>query len=124
MDKELLVAAGHEIVRALDKRSVKPKAALWVHSSDVDSWKLWLVPTGKTPDKMAFYREVADTIAKNRDKMHGIDISAVEMVPEDSPVIQGMKFVLRMPGLGSAFMSNNTFNGAYIPDGIVLRMDV
>lgn len=124
MDTDLLVAAGHAMVTALDQSSVKPKAALWVHAADIDSWKLWLVPNNKTPDKMEFYREVAHTITKNRDKMHGIDISSVEMVPQDSPVIQGMKQFIKMPGLGSAFMSNHTVNGAYIPDGIVLRMDV
>ncbi|MGE7368030.1 hypothetical protein ACQKKX_03035 [Neorhizobium sp. NPDC001467] len=124
MDKELLVAAGHEMVRALDHGSIKPKAALWVYSADTDIWKLWVVPGEKKTDKMEFYREVADAITKNRDRMHGIDISAIEMVPDDSPVIQGMKFFMKMPGLGSASMSNNTVNGVYIPDGVVLRMDV
>lgn len=124
MDQDLLVKAGHAIVRALDNTPIAPAAALWVHSSDVDAWKLWITPRDDSVDKMRFYRVVAETIANAREDMHGVDISSIEMVKRDNPAIKGISRFMGMPGLGSAFMSDNQFNGFYLQDGILLRMEL
>jgi len=123
MDKDLLVNSGHALVRLLDQTRVKPRAAMWVYNPDNDIWRLWIVsPRGtKEPE---FYRNVADAIAKHREILPGLDISSVELVDEEHPAMKGISRLIRMDGLGSAHVSNNRMNGFYLPDGIILRMEL
>jgi hypothetical protein len=122
MDQEILVSSGQALVRLLDETTLKPRAAMWVHNPDNDIWRLWIVPDANVTDKQEFYRIVSDTITKNREKVQGLDISAIEFVRDDHPAMKGMKRFLHMPGLGSAHFANNTVDGFYLPSGIVLRM--
>jgi len=127
MDKDSLVSSGHALVKAMDKSGIVPRLAMWVHSPDADTWKLWLVPPAgrfKSKDKREFYIRIAKLIAEERDTLGNIDVSDVEMILDTHPVAIGMRGFLRMPGLGSAHFSGNVFNGFYLPDGIVLRCDL
>lgn len=121
MDKEVLVASGHALVQRLDETIVRPRGAMWVHNPDNDIWRLWIVGQ-KGIKEPEFYRIVADAISKNRANLPGLDISSVELVDEAHPAIRGMRGFMRMDGLGSAYVSNNTMNGFFMPDGIILRM--
>lgn len=120
MDKNTLVSSGHALIRALEAEGAKPRLAMWVHKSDMGTWKLWLVPPRNIHDKRDFYRRVSRAISKNRQEMGGIDASDTEMVEDSHPAVRGMSRFLRMEQLGSASFSGNTFNGFYLPDGIVL----
>lgn len=122
MDQAFLVSEGQKLVELLDRTAAKPRAAMWVHYPDSDTWKLWIVPDEDVQDKREFYRIVAEAITRNANIE--LDVSATEYVKPDHPAISGMQQVLRMPGIGSAHFTGNTLNGYYLPDGIVLRMDV
>lgn len=123
MDQTLLVTKGQRLVALLDKTAAKPRAAMWVHYPDSDTWKLWIVPHEEVRDKREFYLIVADVISRDKE-LEGLDVSATEFVREDHPAMRGMQKVLRMPGLGSAHFTANSLDGYYLPDGIVLRMDI
>jgi len=123
MDQTLLVTLGQRLIGLLDKTAAKPRAAMWVHYPDSDTWKLWIVPDEGIRDKREFYLIVADTLSRNRE-LEGLDVSATEFVREDHPAMRGTQKILRMPGLGSAYFTANSLNGYYLPDGIVLRMDI
>jgi hypothetical protein len=124
MDQNILVTSGHALVRALDKAGIPPRAALWVHNTETDTWKLWLVPPHGMTDKRDFYRRLAEIITKNRSELGGIDASDTEMVLDSHPAMKGLKNFIRAPGLGSIHFSGNRFNGFYLPDGIILRVDL
>lgn len=121
MDKEILVRTGQTLVNALDKASFSPRLAMWVHSTDTDTWKLWIVPPKGFLDKKAFYRKVAEVISNNRNELAGINVSDTEMVLDNHPAMQGIGRFIRAPGLGSIFFSGNRFNNFYLPDGIIIR---
>ena len=121
MDKEILVRNGHALVHRLDQPKIKPRAAIWVHITDNDIWRLWIVGQRAT-NEQEFYRIVAETISKNREDFQGMDISSVELVDDTHPAISGMRGFMKMEGLGSAYVSNNRMNGFFLPDGIILRM--
>ncbi|WP_155992219.1 hypothetical protein [Fodinicurvata fenggangensis] len=121
MDKEFLVKCGHAFVRLLDETEIRPRGALWVHNPDNDIWRLWIVGQRGLKEQ-EFYRIVAETITKNRTDLAGLDISSVELVDETHPAIKGLKGFMQMENLGSAHISNNTMNGFFMPDGIILRM--
>jgi hypothetical protein len=124
MDQNVLVSSGHELVKALDAAGLRPRIAMWVHNTDTDTWKLWVVPPAGLKDKHEFYRRVSEIVSKNRAALGGIDASDTEMVSDTHPAMKGLGRFLKMPSLGSAYFSGNRFNGFYLPDGIILRSDL
>jgi hypothetical protein len=97
---------------------------MWVHQDEAAPWKLWIVPHASLTDKREFYRRLSDIVRRDRDKLGGVDAADTEMILASHPAIQALKNILRMPGLGAAHFSNNRFNGFYLPDGIILRMNI
>ena len=124
MDQNTLVSAGQALVKALDATKLKPRLAMWVHATDTDTWKLWIVPPVGLTDKQEFYRRVSEVVTKNRADLGSIDASDTEMVLDSHPAVKGLRGFMHMPGLGSAYFSGNRFNGYYLPDGIILRIDL
>lgn len=96
---------------------------MWVYNSEADSWRLWVVPAGAI-DKAEFYLILSDVISRHRDEIPGFDISLVEFKTEKHPAVQGLGKMFRLEGTASVSVANNTFDGFYLPDGIVLRMAV
>lgn len=98
---------------------------MWVHSTDTDTWKLWLVPPAgkftKKNERRDFYVRVARVIANKGDALSGVDASDIEMVLDTHPAAVGLQRFIRQPGLGSTTFSGNMFNGFYLPDGVILR---
>ena len=124
MDQNTLVSGGHALVTELDKAGFRPRVAMWVHNTDTDTWKLWIVPPAGFTDKHDFYRRISMIVAKNRAALGGIDASDTEMVLDTHPAVKGLKSFLKAPGLGSVHFSGNRFNNFYLPDGIILRVDL
>jgi len=124
MDKKSLVSDGTELIKLLDQSKLKPRAAMWVYNSETEIWRLWIVPAKEIRDKSEFYRILSDIISGHRDDFPSLDISSVEYKADNHPAVTGLGAMLHMEGLGSAHLSNNRFNGFFLPDGIVLRMAV
>lgn len=123
MDKNLLVSSGHALIDALDRSGQPPRIAMWVHNTDMDTWKLWIVPDKSITDKREFYRRVAEIISKNRPAFGGIDASDTEMVLDSHPAMRGLARFIKVPGMSAVAFSGNTFNGFYLPDGLILRVN-
>ena len=121
MDQAVLVSSGQALVRALDAAGLAPQIAMWVHNSETDTWKLWIVPPDTVTDKHDFYRRVAKAISAHRNVLGDFAASDVEMVPISHPAMQGIGTFMRLEGLGSVHFSGNRFDGFYLPDGIILR---
>lgn len=121
MDQNVLVSSGHSLVKALDAEGLAPRIAMWVHSTDPDTWKLWIVPPSGMKDKHEFYRRLSEVIAKNRPALGDISASDVEFVSDSHPAMQGIGKFIYAPGLTAAHFSGNRFDGYYLPDGIILR---
>jgi len=124
VDQNLLVKSGHIFVQALDDMSLSPRAAMWVFNSDTDTWKLWIVPNKAETDKRIFYRKISSIVSRHRKELGGIDAADVELVSDNHPAIEALGQFMRMEGLGSAHFTGNRLNGFFLPDGIVLRMNV
>ena len=124
MDQAILVRAGETIVKALDDSGSSPRAAMWVYMPETDTWKFWIVPAVSVADKRDFYRRIADVVSEHRMNLGDLDASDTEMLQDNHPAIQGLRNIIKMPGLGSARFTNNRFNGYYLPDGIIMRMNV
>jgi hypothetical protein len=124
VDQSALVSSGHALVRALDAAGLQPRFAMWVHNTDLNTWKLWLVPPSGLTDKREFYRRVAVLVAQHRNELGGLDVSDTEMITEAHPAVKGLRGFMHAPGLTDIHFSGNSFNGFYLPDGIILRIEL
>jgi hypothetical protein len=123
MDQSTLVSSGHALVTAMDAAGFGPRLAMWIHNTDTDTWKLWLVPPQGKENQAEFYKNIVQIVSQHRVELGDIDASDTEMVLEAHPAVQGLRKFIKVPGLGSAHFSGNRFNGYYLPDGIILRSD-
>lgn len=123
MDQNRMVTNGHDLVDALDTKGMPIGAAMWVHNTDVDTWKLWIVPRRQT-DKREFYRKVAETISGERSRFSELDASDTEFMLPSHPAIKALNRFSRVSGRGSIHLRNNMLDGYYMTDGIILLMDL
>jgi hypothetical protein len=124
VDKDTLVENGQKLVTLLDSTRVAPRVAIWIEVPETGNWRLWLVPKKTLTDKAEFYHILAKTISENRDKLRSLDVGMIDMKVESDPAIKALSAMMRMTGLGSAFLGSNSVNGIYLPDGIALRIDL
>lgn len=124
MDKGLLVGSGHALVDLLEANGVALSAAMWVKGSDIDLWKLWIVPREANFDKREFYRNISALISDKADDFQGIDASYIELVPASHPAIQALSGIFHVSGKSDVHVQSNMLNGFYLPDGIILLMDL
>jgi hypothetical protein len=126
MDQNLLVSAGKALVMALDEAGLRPRMAMWVHYSDTDTWKLWIVPPASIAekDKHEFYRRVSEVMSRAKTELSGFDASDTLMVMDSHPAVRGVGRFISISGLASVQFRGNTFNGYYLPEGIILRSDL
>lgn len=124
MDQALLVRNGHHLLDALAQKGMPARAALWVHDLDVDSWRLWIVPPKSVSNKHEFYRKVSEVISENGSDLAGTDASDTEMISETHPAIQGLSQMFHVSGKSSIHLKNSLMNGFYLPDGIILHMEL
>ena len=122
MDQDLLVKEAQKLTGFLDETKAKPKAVMLVVSQETGNWRLWIVPDDEALNKQEFYRIVAETISAKG--ISGIDVGSVELSSSKNPAMQGMGMMMQVGGISSAFVSNNTFNGVLLPDGVIIRMEI
>lgn len=124
MDTSALVKSGHILIEALERHGVGVVAAMWVHNTDLNLWKLWIVPASTPSDPREFYRKVVDAIFSDEESLPNLDVSDVELVKPDHPAIKELRKSALVNGEGSAVhVTHSLFDGFYLPEGIVLKME-
>jgi hypothetical protein len=121
MDSALLVKNGRKLMELLSEDGMSPRAVMWVHNTDTDTWRLWIIPPEDVRDKRDFYRKLGVIISANRDALGGLDSGDVEMVPAAHPAIQALGGMFRVDD-ADVHLTQNMLNGFFLPDGIILRM--
>lgn len=119
--------ASVQLLRELDKGELKPELAAWFYYDDVEDWRLLLC--GKKineylPGKEALaYKVIAESLGKTNE---ALTVSDVKFVKTDAPLIVALSFLIGTgPDDASKIsMSNNTINGIFIKDMVVLRSAV
>lgn len=123
MDRAVLVRGGHALMRLLEAKGLVLCAAVWVYDSQSETWKLWVVPKAR-PDKHLFYRIVAELFSQHRELLNGIDPSDIELREAAHPALVGLAGLTRVSGMQDVTVDNNLLNDYYLPDGIILMLDL
>lgn len=124
MDQGLLVTSGHKLIELLAASGMKIRGAMWVRNPELGTWRLWLVPEKNFKDKREFYRRIAEVISHNRTTVSGIDVSDTEFIQDSHPAMKAMKSLFKVTTGGAIHMSGSQVNGFYLPEGIILQMDL
>jgi hypothetical protein len=122
MDQSALVKEAQVLTVALDGTKVAPRAVMITIPSEMNDWKIWIVPRSEHFNKQEFYRIIAEVITQN--DLKNIDMGSVELRVATNPGVVGLSKLLHMEGVGSVNVSSNAYDGMLLPDGIVIRMAV
>ncbi|WP_156467570.1 hypothetical protein [Methylobacterium sp. Leaf102] len=124
MDQKILVTAGHELIRLLRERNINIKAALWFYNTDIDAWRLWLVPDVSIKDKHSFYRNISEILSGHKELTLCIEVSDTEMITEKHPAIKALQGMFKVTDRSSITIDNSMLNGFYLPKAIVIEYDI
>jgi hypothetical protein len=114
-----------DLVSALDAQGDAPTVALWYYYSDSELWRVLIAGPTFDPllprDESQAYRKIAAAI--QRCSLDSLTIADVKPVRTDDPILQAARFMMRTPGsaIVRAYFQNNTINGLFIKEMIVLR---
>lgn len=115
-----LVKSGEHLIKQLDTLEVTVDAALWLYSSDNETWKLMLsLPEAIKGGPKIAYQKVQKAISKLGEDLH-IALDDVTIARIDEPILQLLKRVLKVKK--PIRLSNNAFNGQLIEDAYIYRL--
>lgn len=123
MDQSLLVRNGHRLLDLLDRSGLPAEVAIWFHDTNIDVWRLWIVPRGPAPDKRDFYLKLSQIVGGADPETVGVDTADVQLMRADHPAIRALSRMFRVTGMSDVPISNNMLDGFFVPEGIILRMD-
>jgi hypothetical protein len=118
------IAAAQRLVGLLDAAGMRPRAVVWTFTSERDSWRLWIVPPVAIADKREFYLKLAQIFGTHAADLAGLDLGEIQYVSDSHPVIRGLNSILHFDGTGDARISNNSLNGFFLPEAVVVRMNI
>lgn len=118
------VSVAQRLTKFMDESGTPPRAVLWAYESDRKAWRLWVVPPAGLIEKREFYLRLADVYAAHASALTGFDLGEVQFVRDDHPAIRGLAKLFRLPGINDAIVSDNVLNGYYLPEAIIIRMDL
>ena len=127
MDTEALVTHAHQLADLLDREGILPGMMMWFRDSDTENWRLWIVPHKTVKDERDFYRRLSNTISSNRHLLSSLHASDIDMIDEHHPAIGAIRGMAAMlfggrRGKCSIKLSQNLFNGLFIPDGVLVLL--
>lgn len=113
------------LIQKLDADSDTPSMVAWYLYDDVDEWRLLVA--GPTFDKLLpkqeaiAYRKLVDAIVNL--SLISLTVSDLKLVATNSPLPQAVRLVIRTTSnvITQAHFTNNTINGIFIKEMIILR---
>lgn len=114
------VAAGHNVVAALDAAGFPAKAVFWLYDDDTDVWKLWIATPLAGEDLQKAYLKV-DSILSANTSGTVLDLSRIKLVRPDDPMVRAIRSAVSVKGLADVRFKGNVVNGIYIADALIYR---
>ncbi len=114
-----------KLVEELDKQGDTPSNVLWYFVSDAEVWRLLVAGTSfdslLPKDESHAYQKIARAIGSAN--LTSLSIADVKLVRTDDPVLVATTFVIKTPadGVVRAHFRDNTFNGIFVKEMLVLR---
>lgn len=124
MDKGILVADGHALLRLLDKTIAAPRGAMWVNTLDSERWQLLVLPA-KGIDEITFSRLVTDALfdhCSQFTEMHDMPSSlSVKMISDDDQITKALNSLYWLEGESMHNVGSRMLGSHFIANAILLR---
>lgn len=124
MDKSILVADGHTLLRLLDETVAAPRGAMWVNNPDTGRWELWVLPA-QGVDMLTFDYLVIDILMDHRTRFRELhDILApmtVRMITDDDQVTKALNSLYWLEGESMHNVGSRMLGSSFITNAFLLR---
>jgi hypothetical protein len=115
------IAAGRNVVEALDQAGFGVEAAFWLYQTDLDRWALWLATPRAAGDLQKAYikvREILDTVTDRR----VLDLPRITLARPNDRTVEAVKSLVKVKGISDVRMKHNLADhGVYIEDTLIYR---
>jgi hypothetical protein len=114
------IAAGQNVIEALDAAGFPVNAAFWLYDSNVDRWTLWIGTPRAFRDLQKAYIKVREILSAVPDQ-EVLDLAQIRLVTPDDPTVRAIRSIISVKGLSDVRLTSNAANGIYIEDAVVYR---
>lgn len=122
---ESQLADAELLVRKLDEADMAPTLVVWYYYDDAGDWRL-IIAGPKFDDflpkqEAIAYRKVAEAMASVSPA--SLTLSDIKLLRSDVPLAKAIRMLIHTPSTGvvRAYFSNNSINGIFIKEMILLR---
>jgi hypothetical protein len=125
MVAELLVsddiAAGRNVIEALDEAKFPVEAAFWLYESNRERWTLWIVTPRAGGDLQKAYMKVQEILDTVNDR-NVLDLARVRLEIPENRTVQAVRPLINVKGLSDVRMRHNLGDhGVFIEDTLIYR---
>lgn len=115
------VRAGEAIVRELDGAGFPVTAALWLMHPEAAAWRLMIAtPLVDQAGPLQAYERLNKLLGEHHDAAY---LGSISLVSPANPLVQVLSGTFTTgPGVHRARISRSTFNGVFIEDALIYRM--
>jgi hypothetical protein len=119
-----MIEAGAKLIEKLDKRGVKPDAAVWLYSTDAERWRLYLSAASISKiGPRESYRKIQQVLRESPNEFRELDLDDISVAGPDASKIAILRTAVRTgPGIHGIRLTNNAFNGTLIEDAHIYRI--
>ncbi|AVO43658.1 hypothetical protein [Phreatobacter cathodiphilus] len=107
----------------LESQGLAIRSALFVLAAEDANWRLWLEFARPFDDKREAYRRIAAIVAAHQQEIGGIDTSDIDLIASDNKALEALGRIVKLGAGGQVQLSNNMFNGVFLPEAIILKMN-
>jgi hypothetical protein len=115
------IAAGRNVIEALDKAKFPVEAAFWLYESNFERWTLWIATPLAGRDLQKAYirvREILDGVT-DRDVL---DLPRINLALPSDRTVQAVRSLIDVKGVAGVRMRHNLAgHGVYIEDALIYR---
>lgn len=119
-----MIESGAKLIQKLDERSVRPDAAFWLYSPDIQQWKLIFaeIKVGTVGPK-EIYKKIQETISSLGDELQEISLDDIALTEPEAPIVALLRVAIRTgPGISGIRFTRNVINGTLIEDAYIYRL--
>ncbi|MFZ1104723.1 MAG: hypothetical protein WAN86_18045 [Hyphomicrobiaceae bacterium] len=115
------IAAGRNVVEALDKAKFPVEAAFWLYESNLERWTLWIATLRAAEDLGRAYlrvRQILDTVTDRA----VLDLPRIRLASPNERTVLAVKSLIDVKGVSDVRMRHNLGDhGVYIEDTLIYR---
>jgi hypothetical protein len=115
------IAAGRNVIEALDEAKFRVEAAFWLYESNRERWTLWIVTPRAGGDLQKAYMKVQEVLDTVNDG-DVLDLARIRLEIPENRTVQAVRSLINVKGLSDVRMRHNLGDhGVFIEDTLIYR---